>query len=63
VICPFRAGASNLFWPFSQYDTSAPDIADTVHVFGQDKRLAASGTTEEILGNHALLQANNPITA
>jgi len=35
------------------------DIADTIHVFGQDRRLAASGTTEEILGNHDLLQTNN----
>ena len=38
-----------------------PDIADIVYVFGQDKRLAASGTPEEILGNHALLEANNLI--
>jgi cobalt/nickel transport system ATP-binding protein len=37
------------------------DLADTVHVFGQDKRLAASGAPEEILGNHALLEANNLI--
>ena len=37
------------------------DIADLVYVFGQDKRLAASGTPEEILGNHALLEANNLI--
>ncbi len=38
-----------------------PDIADIVYVFGQDKRLAASGTPDEILSNHALLQANNLI--
>ena len=37
------------------------DIADTVHVFGQDKRLAASGTPEAILGDHTLLEANNLI--
>lgn len=37
------------------------DLADTVHVFGQDRRLAASGTTDQILGNHDLLQANNLI--
>ncbi len=35
------------------------DIADTIHVFGLDRRLVASGTTEEILGNHDLLQTNN----
>ena len=38
-----------------------PDIADLVYVFGQDKRLAASGTPDEILANHALLEANNLI--
>ncbi|MCX5866890.1 MAG: ABC transporter ATP-binding protein [Proteobacteria bacterium] len=37
------------------------DIADKVYVFGQDKRLAGSGTPAEILGNTALLQANNLI--
>ena len=37
------------------------DIADIVYVFGQDKRLAASGTPETILANHELLQANNLI--
>lgn len=37
------------------------DIADRVYVFGQDRRLAACGTPEEILGNHDLLQANNLI--
>jgi len=37
------------------------DIADLVYVFGQDKRLAASGTPEEILRDHGLLQANNLI--
>ncbi len=37
------------------------DIADVVYVFGQDRRLAASGTPEEILTNHDLLEANNLI--
>jgi len=37
------------------------DIADRVYVFGQDKRLAGAGTPAEILGNTALLQANNLI--
>ena len=37
------------------------DIADTVHVFGHDRRLAASGTPEQILADHALLEANNLI--
>ena len=37
------------------------DIADTVHVFGQDKRLVASGAPEAILSDHALLEANNLI--
>ena len=35
------------------------DIADKIYVFGQDRRLAASGTPAEILSNHDLLQANN----
>ncbi len=37
------------------------DISDKVYVFGQDKRLAASGNPSEILGNTVLLQANNLI--
>lgn len=37
------------------------DIADTVFVFGADKRLAGTGTPAEILANHTLLQANNLI--
>jgi len=37
------------------------DIADVIHVFGQNRSLAASGTPEEILGNHDLLEANNLI--
>lgn len=36
-----------------------PELADTVHVFGQDRRLAASGSTAEILANRALIEANN----
>ncbi|MFZ4396952.1 MAG: energy-coupling factor ABC transporter ATP-binding protein [Kiritimatiellia bacterium] len=36
-----------------------PELADTVHVFGQDRRLAASGPTHEILTNRALLEAHN----
>jgi cobalt/nickel transport system ATP-binding protein len=37
------------------------DISDKVYVFGQDRRLAANGSPGEILGNTALLQANNLI--
>ena len=39
----------------------ARTLADKVYVFGQDKRLAGTGTPAEILGNTALLQANNLI--
>jgi cobalt/nickel transport system ATP-binding protein len=35
------------------------EIADTVHVFSQDKRLIASGSPEAILKDTALLEANN----
>ncbi|MFA5043759.1 MAG: ABC transporter ATP-binding protein [Kiritimatiellia bacterium] len=37
------------------------DISDKVYVFGQDRRIAANGSPVEILGNTALLQANNLI--
>ena len=37
------------------------DIADTVYVFGQDRRLAGHGSPAEILADTALLQANNLI--
>ncbi len=37
------------------------EIADTVYVFGQDRRLAGKGKTGEVLGNGELLQANNLI--
>jgi cobalt/nickel transport system ATP-binding protein len=35
------------------------EIADTVHVFGQDKTIVRSGTTEDILTDHAFLQMHN----
>ena len=35
------------------------ELADTVHVFGPDRRLAASGPMAEILANRAILEANN----
>jgi len=37
------------------------DIADTVYVFGQDKRLVGHGSPTEILANVNLLKANNLI--
>jgi cobalt/nickel transport system ATP-binding protein len=37
------------------------DIADRVYVFGQDKKIAGSGSPQEILANSSLLQANNLI--
>jgi len=37
------------------------DIADTVYVFGQDRRMAGHGSPAEILADTALLQANNLI--
>lgn len=36
-----------------------PDLADRVLVFGHDRRLAASGTPDEILADRALLEAHN----
>jgi len=35
------------------------EIADTVHVFGSDKKIIRSGTAEEILTDHIFLQENN----
>ena len=35
------------------------EIADMVYVLGRDKKIAASGTPEEILGNRRLLDENN----
>ena len=37
------------------------DISDKVYVFGQDRTLADDGSPAKILGNTALLQANNLI--
>jgi metal-responsive CopG/Arc/MetJ family transcriptional regulator len=37
------------------------DIADTVYVFGQDRRIAGHGSPAEILADTALHQANNLI--
>ena len=37
------------------------DIADTVYVFGQDRRMAAHGSPADILADTPLLQANNLI--
>jgi len=37
------------------------DIADRVYVFGQDRKIAACGTPEEILADEMLLKANNLI--
>jgi len=39
------------------------DLADKVYVIGQDKRVAACGAPAAILGDTALLQANNLIHA
>jgi len=38
-----------------------PDLADRVYVFGQNRTIAGSGTPEEVLADHALLDANNLI--
>ena len=35
------------------------DIADSVYVFGQDRRVAGAGAPAEILANTAMLEANN----
>lgn len=37
------------------------DIADTVHVFGKEKKIIRSGTPDEILADQAFLRANNLI--
>jgi hypothetical protein len=37
------------------------DVADRVVVFGQDKRIADSGSAGEVLANRGLLDANNMI--
>ncbi|HWR02323.1 MAG TPA: ABC transporter ATP-binding protein [Chlorobaculum sp.] len=35
------------------------EIADTVYVFGRDKRIVRGGTTESVLGDRSFLEANN----
>lgn len=35
------------------------ELADTVHVFGPEKKIIKSGTAEDILSDHAFLQENN----
>jgi cobalt/nickel transport system ATP-binding protein len=37
----------------------AEELGGTIHVFGHEKQIIASGKAEDILGNEALLQANN----
>jgi len=39
------------------------DISDTVHVFGQDRKIVASGPTKKILEDRALLEQNNLVHA
>ena len=35
------------------------EIADTVHVFGSERRVIRTGSAEEVLGDHEFLQHNN----
>jgi len=35
------------------------EIADTIHVFGSDKKIIRSGSAEEILSDHGFLKENN----